>query len=406
MRIAKLEPRDRLINISMDEVYTAQGVELAGGKYYGETDGALTKTLFCVRINSVSGKYEDMVSMEPVAHVRRDGIADTFNKALQGLTELGFVVISVTTDNHIVNQSWHNSLGADGQHPEYIVNPYSAQEDQRIYTMYDSVHAFKNMCYGLMRTTMMTLPPFPGLDDPRPLKVSFSHLIRMHNMERGDPAKLAYKLTDRVLHPSVLERVDVGLAAAATDQSTSAALRYFAGNKPGCEEFKDTAVFLELFRKWFDSCNVKSPLMWLRMNDRHRVPLRLGCKDSQQAISLCDFGAYMRGLADKGMPRDTCMAVYHTCRGLTGLADTFSLGMLKMWIMFFWESSSQTALKTTSVIYGNCQEETTGFLFDSSSKTRQSSGSKDLYGGPGSPSAILYQPWQTLSCSIIRETKV
>ena len=31
MRIAKLEPRDRLINISMDEVYTAKGVELAGG---------------------------------------------------------------------------------------------------------------------------------------------------------------------------------------------------------------------------------------------------------------------------------------------------------------------------------------------------------------------------------------
>ena len=62
--------------------------------------------------------------------------------------------------------------------------------------------------------------------------------------------------------------------------------------------------------------------MWVRMNDRHRVPLRLGCKASQKAISfLCDFGAYMHGLADKGMPRDTCMDVYHTCRGLTGLAE-------------------------------------------------------------------------------------
>ena len=42
-------------------------------------------------------------------------------------------------------------------------------------------------------------------------------------MGRRDPAKLAYKLTDRVLHPSVLERVNVSLAAAATDRSTSAA---------------------------------------------------------------------------------------------------------------------------------------------------------------------------------------
>ena len=50
---------------------------------------------------------------------------------------------------------------------------------------------------------------------PRPLKVNFGHLIRLHSMERRDPAKLAYKLTDRVLHPSVLERVNVSLAAAA-----------------------------------------------------------------------------------------------------------------------------------------------------------------------------------------------
>ena len=30
---------------------------------------------------------------------------------------------------------------------------------------------------------------------------------------------------------------------------------------------------------------------------------------------------YMLSLADKGIPKDTCMAVFHTCRGLTGLAE-------------------------------------------------------------------------------------
>ena len=322
MRIATLEPRERLVNIAMDEVYTAQSVEVAGGKYYGEINGVLTKTLFCIHMNSVFGKYEDMVSMQPVAHVRKDDIEDSFNRVLQGVTELGFVVVSVTTDNHRVNQSWHNSLGTDGRHPEYITNPYSDQEDQRIYTMYDSVHAFKNVYYGLMRAKAMTLPPFPGLDNPQPLKVDFSHLIRLHNMERGDPAKLAFKLTDRVLHPSVLERVNVSLAAAATHQSTSAALQYFAEKKSGCAEFAGTAVFLKLVRRWFDSCNVKSPLMWIRMNDRHRVPLRSGCEDSERTIAfLREFGDYVRDLSANGMPRDTCMAVYHTCRGLTGLAE-------------------------------------------------------------------------------------
>ena len=173
-----------------------------------------------------------------------------------------------------------------------------------------------------MRGGTTTLLPFPGLQDSRPLKVNFGHLIRLHNMERGDPVKLTYKLTDKVLQPSALERVNVGLAAAATQSSALAALRYFAANKPGCAEFEDTAVFLELVRRWFNSCNVKSPLMSIRMNNIHRVPLRLSCEDSERSISVIrNFGTYMHGLSDKGMPKDTCMAVYLICRGLVGLCE-------------------------------------------------------------------------------------
>lgn len=161
MRVGKLEPRERLVNLAMDEVYTAQSVELAGGRVYGETAGMVTKTLFCSHINSVAGKYEDMISMLPVPHVTRDDIEKTFNKVLKGLTELGYKVVSVTTDNHRTNQSWHNSLGDDGRHSEYILNPYS-KDEERIYTLYDTVHIFKNLFYGLLRNRTLTVPPFPG----------------------------------------------------------------------------------------------------------------------------------------------------------------------------------------------------------------------------------------------------
>ena len=69
---------------------------------------------------------------------------------LKGLAKLRFKVVSVTTDNHSTNQAWHKSLGADGCHPERIVNPYSEYEE-KIFDMYYTVHIFKNIYYSLMR---------------------------------------------------------------------------------------------------------------------------------------------------------------------------------------------------------------------------------------------------------------
>ena len=326
MRVEKLEPRERIVNLAMDEVYTAQSMELAGGRVYGETAGMITKTLFCTHINAVAGKYEEMVSMLPVPHVTAAGIEQIFNKVLKDLTELGFVVVSVTTDNNRTNQSWHNSLGEDRHHPEYLLNPYSKTE-QRVYTLYDTVHIFKNIYYGLMKNQTLALPAFAGSDEPRQLGVNFAHLTRLYSMERGNPGKLAYKLTDQVLKPSVLERVNVGLAAAATHESTTAALRHFSKHMPGCQGFEDTTEFLELVRRWFNICNVKSQYMAGRMNDRNRVAIRSGCGDSDRSLDfLSEFGRYMRSFQDSSsttsakISKDTCMGVYHSSRGLVGLA--------------------------------------------------------------------------------------
>lgn len=146
-------------------------------------------------------------------------------------------------------------------------------------------------------------------------------------MERVSPTKLAHKLTDKVLHPSNLERVNVKLTAAATHESTSAALRHFARLQPCLSDFNDTAEFLELMRRWFNICNVKSPNMANRLNDENRVPLRSDCKKSERSLQfLSDFGAFMRNWIESEIPataklsKDTSMAAFYTCRGLVGLA--------------------------------------------------------------------------------------
>lgn len=145
-------------------------------------------------------------------------------------------------------------------------------------------------------------------------------------MERGHPGKLAYKLTDKVLNPSALERVDVRLAAAATHETTCKALRHFAEHRPDCKDFVDTAEFLELVRRYFNTCNVKSQYMAPRYNDKNRVALRLGCEASEVSLKfLSEFGGFMRSWHEsKGsdsvkITKDTCMAVFYTSRGLVSL---------------------------------------------------------------------------------------
>ena len=160
----------------------------------------------------------------------------------------------------------------------------------------------------------------------RQLKINFRHLTRLYNMERGVPGKLAYKLTDKVIKPSALERVNVRLAAAATHESTCKALRHFAEFRPDCKEMVDTAEFLELVRRWFNICNVKSPYMACTLNDKNRVALRLECEESEQSLKfLSDFGKFMRSWhesespASEKMSKVTCMAVYYSSRGLVNL---------------------------------------------------------------------------------------
>lgn len=109
----------------------------------------------------MADKYKDMITMLPVSHVTGDDIEENLKKELNGLTELWYKVVFINTNNHCTFQSWHNSLGYDSSHAEYILNPFSEGEE-RFYTLYDTVDIFKNLFYGLLRNRNLTVPPFSG----------------------------------------------------------------------------------------------------------------------------------------------------------------------------------------------------------------------------------------------------
>jgi hypothetical protein len=321
MRYNKLNPKERLVNLAMDEVYTARAVELAGGRVYGDSEDGVTNTLFCTHISSVAGRFEDLVSMSPVPHITTNDIKHIFFKVLKSLTEIGFIIVSVTTDGHRTNQSFHNALGHDGLHPEYIMNPYSSDVNARVYTMYDTVHLFKNIYFNLLNKKTLLCPSFSYSGTP--LRVQFNHLLQLYNMEYGREAKMAYRLTDKVLHPSSVERANVQLAVAATHETTIAALDYY-GQKEEYSAFKETAEFLRLVRKWFDIVNVKCSFVHIRMNDTTRKPVTKEWKEGQHYLEK--FGSMMsRWLVRDGkgnkISTDTLKATIYTCRGLIGLSN-------------------------------------------------------------------------------------
>ena len=269
----------------------------------------------------MAGNYQDLVTMSPVPHLKSDDIKGIFFKVLKNLTELGFVVVSVTTDGHRTNQSFHNSLGTEGEHPEFIVNPFSPSKNARVYTMYDTVHLFKNIYFNLLNKKSLLCPSFQECGPS--LHVHHSHLVQLHNIEYGNEAKMAYKLTDRVLHPSSIERSNVQLAISAMHETTIAALEYYGG-KDEHKAFKDTAEFLKLVRKWFDVVNVKSPFIHKRLNDSTRKPVTRDCKDGltylQGFESMINRWIERDGRGNK-ISTDTLKGISYTCRSLIGLAN-------------------------------------------------------------------------------------
>ncbi|KAG0727943.1 hypothetical protein GWK47_033558 [Chionoecetes opilio] len=304
MRYNKLTPREHLVNLALDEVYLAQGVELAAGTVTDETrEGNVARTLLCTMINSIAGRYEDMISMDPIESISADRQVDIFLQVLQGLTEVGYQVVSVTTDGHKVNTAFQAKLGVTPDKP-WFANPFVENQEQ-----HEACH--KRHCS-------------PSQED---IHVDIGHLVSVYNCELGKEAKMAYRLTDKVLNPTNIERTNVLLVAAATHESTTTALVYYA-DKCSRPTFKETAAFLCLLRKWFNTCNVKSRGLYNWHNEPTRKPVTN--IDQESLVFLEQFAEWMHAWQErrdnnkrtKGlfMSAETAKAFRHTSLGLVGLA--------------------------------------------------------------------------------------
>ncbi|XP_043218350.1 uncharacterized protein LOC122379861 [Amphibalanus amphitrite] len=185
--------------------------------------------------------------------------------------------------------------------------------------MFDTVHLYKNFFFNLLnkKTLICQLPTTETV-----VKAEYNHLQQLYRMEMGQDIKMAYRLTDRVIHPTTVERVNVQLAVAATHETTVAALRFYGQKEEHCN-FRQTADFLEMLKKWFSIVNVKTPYTHVRLRDSIRAP---PSREEKCGLKyLADFGKMLEAWQNRTgagkMSADTTQAAIYTCRGLIGVTQ-------------------------------------------------------------------------------------
>jgi hypothetical protein len=281
-RVEKLSARERIVTIVIDEVYCAKRVEFSGGKIFGMENNSPTKTLLGFMMKGVAGSYRDMVALLPITTIDSELLNKNWEKIVQCVTEIGFDVICISTDGHSSNRKFYRQELCKGKIQPFVRHPVTGG---KIFLMFDPVHLFKNYFTNFLNRRVFECPPFEGMD----MAPKFEHLEQLYQHELGKPVKFAHKLTRKVLCPRPIERCNVMLAERTFHESTVAALDYYAAN--GFPEWKGTAAFLQLIRKWWSIVNVRTYTIGRRKRDVDKEPV--SSIDSDQIKFLIQFSTWL-----------------------------------------------------------------------------------------------------------------
>ena len=132
---------------------------------------------------------------------------------------------------------------------------------------------------------------------------------------------MAFKLTDTVLSPSSLEKINVKLADSCFHESTINALAYYSSH--GYAKFKETAEVLQIIRDWFNTVNVKSAFSGQKYRDNRRLPI-LGDDDGLTIRYLNEFRNWLenwKSLGKHGLSKPTFAAAIHTLNVIPALTE-------------------------------------------------------------------------------------
>ena len=250
LRRKNLNEFEANVVLIFDEMYVYKTMDYSSNTFFGlaTNKNALATTVLTFMIKSLAGKYCDIVGMFPLQGFNVQTLDDIFKKVMTLVLGAGFDCICAVSDNHPINRGFFKSLGA-GDLLHCVPNPCDSQK--QLFLLIDPTHNVKNIYNNFQRRKILK---FPRTEDFDEIVGNFNHIRSLYDEERHLSLRMAHKLNDKVLNPSVTNRTSAKLAAAIFHESTFSALQYFSEKDTEKKKWMETAEFL----RWFTNCGRSS----------------------------------------------------------------------------------------------------------------------------------------------------
>lgn len=276
-KVSVLEENEKLCCLLLDEIYVKPEITYKGGKVEGlvvndQNAPEPASTVQVFMISSIMSKYKDVVGLFPIKNLSSDMLFTLTNLVIKLLTEIGFKVFCLISDNNRVNRNTFERF-CGGTLQTKFVNPYC--ESQNIYVMFDPVHLFKcirnNWLNQVDNRQTFVFPNFDKNDVKEMACVS--DLKILHLSEENNCVKLAPALSKKVLYPTSIERQNVHLCCRLFDEKNIAALNENS-SLTKTETKSSTAHFIQVILKWWKIVNVKHMYKGVKFNDENFKPIQ------------------------------------------------------------------------------------------------------------------------------------
>ena len=167
----------------MDEIHIKSKLSYQSGKLIGTADNNDQKSATRIQCFMISSgfflqKNKDVVSLIPVEKMKSQDLCKMTLDVIHNVTKAAFTIVSIISDNNIVNRKMFLLLSGTDHLVPYFINPYKTSN--KIFLLFDTVHILK-----CLRNNWINLKEiakefvFPDFSDSNIIKKAcFAHLVK------------------------------------------------------------------------------------------------------------------------------------------------------------------------------------------------------------------------------------
>jgi hypothetical protein len=294
-KLKKLDENAKFVTLMLEEIYVKKNISYKGGKIVGaDIQSVDTSTIQTFMISSIYCHNKDVVGLFPATNLKYDFSYMLVLQILKLLTEAGYHVLCMISDNNGVNRKMYEEI-CGGVLRVSFLNPVNP--DIKTFTLFDGVHILKTIRNIWLNQKdpkqTFVIPKIPenlherncSFDTDTKLFACVGDLKNVYREEQNNIIKLAPSLDRKVLYPTSIERQNVSLCLRLFDEKNIAALKMKYANDISCVE--GAIAFLKLIGDWWKIINCNSFYKDIRLRDPRCAPIQ--SVDDENLIFLENF---------------------------------------------------------------------------------------------------------------------